>query len=238
MSNMAKRETADGINKAEPDVSHWLEAVRSIIDEHRWTRCETIRAIVEGRAPREAIKLWAMEYHHYSTIATANAFVMLANAPDRQTYAAWGCNMAGELGYLDEPEHLTLLAELPKELGATDEDIASYSPLPATLGAAFTASYYFRRSFEEGIAAGVASENMAVDAMEALYEGLKRHYKIDSRFFKVHIAAEQEHAEIGLALLAKHAGTTALRERMQRAIVNTCLTKRQMWTGCEVFFKQ
>jgi pyrroloquinoline quinone (PQQ) biosynthesis protein C len=234
---MVSRENATGAQKADPDVGDWLGDVRSVIDEHRWTRCETIRAIVEGRAPRAAIKTWAMEYHHYSTIATANAFVMLANAPDRQTYAAWGRNMAGELGYLDEPEHLTLLAELPKELGATDEDIASYAPLPATLGAAFTASYYFRRSFEEGIAAGVASENMAVDAMEALYEGLKRHYGIDSRFFRVHIAAEQEHAEIGLALLARHAGTPALRERMRRAIVNTCLTKRQMWIGCEAFFR-
>jgi len=234
---MSGRETAIGPDKADPYVSDWLGGVRAIIDEHRWTRCDTIRAIVEGRAPREAIKRWAMEYHHYSTIATANAFVMLANAPDRQTYAAWGRNMAGELGYLDQPEHLLLLAELPKELGATDEDMASYTPLPATLGAAFTASYYFRRSFEEGIAAGVASENMAVDAMEALYEGLKRHYGIDSRFFKVHIAAEQEHAETGLALLARHAGTAALRERMQRAIFNTCLTKRQMWASCEVFFK-
>lgn len=219
------------------NLDDWIADFRDRIAEHRWTSCEIIRAIAEGRAPREAIKRWAMEYHYYSTIATANAFVMLANAPDRQTYVAWGHNMAGELGYLNEPEHLTLLAELPKELGVDDEQMASYVPLPATLGAAFTASYYFRRSFEEGIAAGVASENMAVDAMEVLHEGLKRHYAIDSRFFKVHIAAEQEHAEIGLALLRKYAGTQALRERMGRAILNTCLTKRQMWVACEAFLK-
>ena len=176
-----------------------------------------------------------MEYYHYSTIATANAFILLANAPDRQTYSAWGRNMAGELGYLGEPEHLSLLAELPKQLGAGDEQLAALIPLPSTLGAAFTVSYYFRRSFEEGVAAGVASENMAVDAMEVLYNGLREHYKIESEFFKVHIAAEQEHAELGLKLLRKHAGTDALRERMQRAILNTCLTKRQMWIACDVF---
>jgi len=213
----------------------WLTEIRSIINENRWTTSEIIRAIAEGRAPREAIKRWSMEYHHYSTIATANAFLLLANAPDRQTYWAWGRNMAGELGYLGEPEHLTLLAELPKQLGADDEQITSIVPLPATLGAAFTVSYYFRRSFEEGLAAGVASENMAVEAMEVLYTGLRRHYGIESRFFKAHIAAEQEHAEIGLQLLGKHAGAAALRDRMGRAILNTCLTKRHMWSACEIF---
>jgi len=216
-------------------VKKWVEQVRGLIDENRWTRCEIIRSIIEGRAPREAIKRWAMEYRYYSSVATPNAFVMLANAPDRQTYAAWGRNMAGELGYLEEPEHLTLLAELPKQFGATEDEIASYEPLPTTIGAAFTVSYYFRRSFEEGIAAGVASENMAVDAMEVIYEGLKNHYGIDSQFFKVHIAAEQEHAEMGLAFLSKHAATDEIRERMRRAILNTCATKRQMWVGCETF---
>jgi pyrroloquinoline quinone (PQQ) biosynthesis protein C len=222
---------ADDVQSA----NEWIAEIRALINEHRWTRCEIIRAVAEGRASREAIKRWAMEYHHYSTIATSNAFILLANAPDRQTYSAWGRNMAGELGYLEEPEHLMLLAELPKELGATEEQMGSLTPLAATLGAAFTVSYYFRRSFEEGIAAGVASENMAVEAMEVLYNGLKRHYSIDSRFFKVHIAAEQEHAEIGLMLLSKHAGTAALRHRMARAIHNTCLTKRAMWVACEVF---
>ena len=220
---------------ANGDSDAWIGELRDLIAEHQWTRCEIIRAIAEGRASREAIKRWAMEYYHYSSIATPNAFVMLANAPDRQTYAAWGHNMAGELGYLEEPEHLVLLCELPSELGADNEQIASYVPLPATLGAAFTVSYYFRRSFEEGIAAGVASENMAVEAMEVIYEGLKRHYAIDSRFFKVHIVAEQEHAQMGLALLKKHAGTPALRQRMKHAILNTCLTKRQMWIACEAF---
>jgi pyrroloquinoline quinone (PQQ) biosynthesis protein C len=215
----------------------WIAEIRALINEHRWTRCEIIRSIAEGRASREAIKRWAMEYHHYSTIATSNAFILLANSPDRPTYFAWGRNMAGELGYLEEPEHLTLLAELPMELGATEEQIASLTPLAATLGAAFTVSYYFRRSFEEGIAAGVASENMAVDAMEVLYNGLRTHYAIDSRFFKVHIAAEQEHAEIGLMLLGKHAGTATLRQRMGRAILNTCLTKRAMWVACEAFLQ-
>lgn len=215
----------------------WILGVRSVINDHCWTQSEIIRAIAEGRAPREAIKRWAMEYHHYSTVATANAFVLLANAPDQQTYSAWGRNMAGELGYLDEPEHLALLAELPKQLGADDEEISALVPLPATLGAAFTVSYYFRRSFEEGIAAGVASENMAVDAMKVIYEGLKRHYGVESRFFKVHIAAEQEHAEMGLKLLVKHAGSQGLRERMGRAVLNTCLTKRNMWAACEVFLK-
>jgi len=235
MTSQPKPDATVTTSNVDQDVKDWIGKVRGLIDENRWTRCEIIRAIVEGRASRDAIKRWAMEYHYYSSIATPNAFVMLANAPDRQTYAAWGRNMAGELGYLDEPEHLTLLAELPKQFGATEEETVSYAPLPSTIGAAFTVSYYFRRSFEEGIAAGVASENMAVDAMEVIYEGLKNHYEIDSQFFKVHIAAEREHAEMGLAFLSKHALTDAIRERMQRAILNTCVTKRQMWVGCETF---
>src|ERR1044071_7456095 len=198
MTSQPIADAAATTSNIDQDVKDWIGKVRGLIDENRWTRCEIIRAIVEGRASRDAIKRWAMEYHYYSSIATPNAFVMLANAPDRQTYAAWGRNMAGELGYLDEPEHLTLLAELPKQFGATEDEIASYAPLPSTIGAAFTVSYYFRRSFEEGIAAGVASENMAVDAMEVIYEGLKHHYAIDSKFLKVHIAAEQEHADMGL----------------------------------------
>ena len=237
MTSKLKADHASSVADPTGGIDDWIADLRDLIADHRWTRCEIIRAIAEGSASREAIKRWAMEYHYYSSIATPNAFIMLANAPDRETYVAWGHNMAGELGYLDEPEHLTLLAELPKELGANDEQMTSYVPLPATLGAAFTVSYYFRRSFEEGIAAGVASENMAVDAMEVLYEGLKRHYEIDSRFFKVHIAAEQQHAEIGLALLRKHAGTPVLRERMGHAILNTCLTKREMWIACETFLK-
>jgi pyrroloquinoline quinone (PQQ) biosynthesis protein C len=230
-------ELSGGATDDEQTLSDWIAEARSIINDHRWTVSEIIRAIADGRASREAIKRWAMEYHHYSTIATANAFLLLANAPDRQTYSAWGRNMAGELGYLGEPEHLTLLAELPKQLGADDEQITSFVPLPGTLGAAFTVSYYFRRSFEEGLAAGVASENMAVDAIEVIYEGLKRHYGIESRFFKVHIAAEHEHAETGLQLLGRHAGTIALRKRMGSAILNTCLTKRHMWAACEAFLK-
>jgi pyrroloquinoline quinone (PQQ) biosynthesis protein C len=237
MTSQPKADVSVNTHGGDDAVKNWVEEVRGLIDENRWTRSEIIRAIVEGRASRDAIKRWAMEYRYYSSIATPNAFVMLANAPDRQTYAAWGRNMAGELGYLEEPEHLMLLAELPKQFGASEDEIAAYEPLATTIGAAFTVSYYFRRSFEEGIAAGVASENMAVDAMEAIYDGLKNNYGVDSQFFKVHIAAEQEHAEMGLAFLSKHAATDAIRERMQRAILNTCVTKRQMWVGCETFLK-
>jgi pyrroloquinoline quinone (PQQ) biosynthesis protein C len=233
---MVKQMSSPEIDRAKP-IDDFMAEIDSIIEANK-ARNDVYKAIQSGNASRDVVKRIALEFYWMGVWYTPEFGLLYSNAPDAyelqressQHYKHWWHNLADETGLAGDPDHVEMKVELCHLLGITDEEMTGYVPLPETIGSVFTALYFIRRGYEEGLAAfGYAGEKVAADSGYAvqLYEGLKQHYGVDARNFYVHAYAEEEHGALAESLMRQLAVTHSVQQRMRRAVLYTSTARAQ-----------
>ena len=204
-----------------------------------------LRDLVLGKLTAPQLVQWAKDFYYYvePAIPTIAAWLSMApTLPDREAYKLIARNLAGEMGYIKEAEHHDLYLQFCAGLDLTREDLLEHQPLASTIGAASTMGYYCRNSFEEGLGAfGLAVEMEVPDrpnGAQILYEGLRRHYRIDDHameFWAVHVQAEEEHGENAERALRLCAQTREQQARIRRAFRFSVVAHAGMSEGYDRF---
>jgi len=204
-----------------------------------------LRGLVMGKLDESQLERWAKDFYYYvePAIPTIAAWLSMApTLPDREAYKLIARNLAGEMGYIKEAEHHDLYLQFCAGLDITRDDLLEHTPLASTIGAASTMGYYCRNSFEEGLGAFGLAVEMEVpgrpNGAQIIYEGLKRHYRIDDHameFWAVHVQAEEEHGENAEQALALCGQTREQQARIRRAFRFSVLAHAAMSEGYDRF---
>lgn len=210
-------------------VDEFMADLEKLISETITERNEVWRAVADGRLSWEYLQRLAKEYYFLGRWYTAEFASLIANSPDpdavtmaeSEHFQHWIQNLADEVGYLGDPNHVDMKVQWARQLGVTDEELDEFVPLPETVGMVFTCMYYMRRSYEEGLAAfGWASERWAASTGYAkmMYEGMRDHYGIEVENFKIHAYAEEDHGDKADYLLRQVVTSAGAQRRVRRAI--------------------
>src|SRR2546425_2420632 len=139
---------------------------------------------LEGQLTPEQLRRWAKDMYHYIQPAIPALTAWLAHAPtiiERDTARLVASNLAGEMGFLREPDHRDLNLNFLAGLDFTDAEARDHLPLPSTIGAASAIGYFCRSSFEEGLGAFRPRVGLQVprrpDGAEGIVKALP-HYRI------------------------------------------------------------
>lgn len=224
---------------------------RELLDEciefkrARRPKARFMRELVLGKLEPRQIRAWATDFYFYVEPAIPSIAAWLSNAPtlpDRGAYQLVARNLAGEMGYIEEPEHHDLYLQFCAGLDISRDQLLAALPLASTVGAACTMGHYCRSSFIEGLGAfGLAVELEIPDAPPAariFYEALGRHYGIDEKaleFWRVHIEAEEEHGENAEKALALCVETVQQQALLRRAFRFSVLAHAGMTEGYDRF---
>ena len=185
--------------------------------------------IADGTLSEDLLKRLCKEYYFLGKWYSCEFGSLVANAPDvdamllgaSEHFQHWVQNLADEMGYAGDRNHVDMKVEWAHMLGITDEELNSYSAMPETIGSVFTSLYYMRRSYEEGLAAfGWAGERFAASTNYAkmMYEGMRDHYGIEVENFRVRAYAEEDHGRHADYLLRQVAGSAGQQRRIRRAV--------------------
>ena len=136
-----------------------------------------------------------------------------------------------ELGaFSNSKAHFELCADCARALGATEEELATAKPLPATHRLILFGEVQLRsRPWVVGFGTAMGFEYQSPLAFQRIADGLREHYGLDDdgvRFFDVHVTADEDHGSSIAVLLAQHATT----EELQRTVRDTA------WTCAECYF--
>jgi pyrroloquinoline quinone (PQQ) biosynthesis protein C len=193
------------------------------------TRNQVWERVADGTLSLEYLRRLCKEYYALGVWYTSEFGSLVANAPDADAvdlgasehFRHWIQNLADETGYAGDRNHVDMKVEWAHMLGITDDELASYTPMPETLGMVLASLYYMRRSYEEGLAAfGWAGERFAASTGYArmMYEGMRDHYGLDVENFKVHAYAEADHGDAADYLLRQVAVSALQQHRIRTAI--------------------
>jgi pyrroloquinoline quinone (PQQ) biosynthesis protein C len=217
----------DATREAAAPVEDYLREIEGLIAGGTPDRVRD--AVAGGRASRDVVRRVVLEHYCVAKWTTPEMAVLIANAPDvhRFTmdhsthYRHWARRFADETGYLAAPGRLTTAVEWARGLGASDEDIAGYAPLPQTIAFVCTVLFYVRRTYEEGVAAVLYTERGGVGRAsdDALRAGLAAHYGVAA---PAPGAGQGEPA--GPDLLRMLATTRTVQDRCRVAIRNVAST--------------
>ncbi|MDG2305545.1 MAG: iron-containing redox enzyme family protein [Candidatus Binatia bacterium] len=185
--------------------------------------------VADGTLSEDLLKRFCKEYYFLGKWYTSEFASLVASAPDvdaltlgsSEHFLHWSQNVADELGFAGDANHVDMKVEWARMLGISDDDLMNYRPMPETIGSVFTSLYYMRRSYEEGLAAfGWAGERFAASTNYAkmMYEGMREHYGLEVENFKVHAYAEEDHGRQADFLLRQVAITAGQQRRIRRAI--------------------
>jgi len=204
-----------------------------------------LRALVLGKLQRDQLETWAKDFYFYVEPAIPTIAAWLSHAPtlpDRDAYKLIARNLAGEMGYIHEAEHHDLYLQFCAGLGIDRDALLAYTPLASTIGAASTMGYYCRNSFEEGLGAFGLAVEMEIpgrpNGARVIHDGLQRHYGIDAHameFWRVHIAAEEEHGDNAEQALRLCGQTREQQARIRRAFRFSVLAHAAMPEGYDRF---
>ena len=200
-----------------------------------------IRKLIGGQCSRDELLRWMKEGYYYSEPAEPNIAAWLSHAPvvpDKRIYRAIARNLAGEMGYIHEPEHYALYVQMLEGLGISLAEVQAHVPLATTLGAAAAIGYFCRSSFEEGLGAFGLAVEMQVPGRpvgaEVIYAALRDHYALDERtleFYRVHVGAEDEHGDNAMQAVEWFASTYEQQVRVRRAFRWSVLAHTAMADG-------
>lgn len=211
-------------------------------------RAAFMQKLIAGRCRRDELLGWMKEGYYYSEPAEPNIAAWLSHAPvvpDKRIYRAIARNLAGEMGYIAEPEHYALYVQMLAGVGIALADVQAHTPLPSTLGAAAAIGYFCRSSFEEGLGAFGLAVEMQVPGRpvgaEVIYTALSKHYDLDAKtleFYAVHVEAEDEHGSNAMQAVECFASTYEQQVRVRRAFRWSVLAHTAMAEGYDQLLVQ
>ena len=203
-------------------------------------------AILAGTASQQAIQAFLKEKFFLHWRSEPEIAAMVALAKDRETVLALAKNFSREAGFYQTENHTELYIRFCEALGLTRAEMVEHTPLPETIGAFYTLSYFRRASLEEAIAAfSLASEGRKRAPQGESTGRLKqseafvRHYGLTERdveFWSIHEgAAEDEDIATGIGLVSRFVRTPEQQQRARHAFMMTTLTKQHMYEACDRF---
>jgi pyrroloquinoline quinone (PQQ) biosynthesis protein C len=197
-------------------------------------------AFMTGKLTAAQLRTWAMEMYHFVQPGIPALTAWLAHAPttvERDSARLIARNLAGELGFLDEPDHRDLYVQFLAGLDVSESDARAHLPLASTIGGASVLCAFCRSSFEEGLGSfGLGMEmqvpgrpNGAAMILKAL-----EHYDIPEQalqFYRIHVEAEEEHGGNAEQAVAPFIQTPAQQARVRHAFRWTVVALAGMQTG-------
>ena len=160
--------------------------------------------LARGELPRDLLVLWAKDMYHFVQGGIPALTAWLAHAPtavERESARLIARNLAGELGFLREPDHRDLYLQLLDGIGITEADAKAHLPLASTIGGATVLGAFCRSSFEEGLGSFGLGLEMQVpgrpNGAAVIYAGLQRAGVPEKalEFYHIHVEAEEEHGD-------------------------------------------
>jgi pyrroloquinoline-quinone synthase len=197
-----------------------------------------------GRLTRAQLRLWALDMYHYVQPAIPALTAWLAQAPtivERESARFIGKNLAGEMGFLREPDHRDLYLKLLAGLDIPETEARDHLPLASTIGAASVLGYFCRASFEEGLGAFGLGIELQVpgrpNGARIIVQALERYglSRDTMEFFTIHVEAEEEHGGNAEAALAPYVETRAQQALVRRAFRWTVRATAAMQTGFDAY---
>jgi pyrroloquinoline quinone (PQQ) biosynthesis protein C len=196
-----------------------------------------------GKLSRQRLECWAKDMYHFIQPGIPALTAWLADAPsvvERDSARLIARNLAGELGFLDEPDHRVLYLRFLAGLDVTEEQAKAHLPLASTIGGASVLGAFCRSSFEEGLGSfGLGLElqvpgrpNGAAMILRAL-----EHYDIPREaleFYRVHVEAEEEHGA-NAAAIAPFLRTPEQQALVRRAFQWTVIALAGMQLGFDAY---
>lgn len=223
----------------ERDVIPRDEFITRLVDireRHSVASTDFIQELVAGRAPRDAVARWAMEWHHL-TLRTAPPWVQ----------SPWGYrhesghllhsaleNCMGEIGYLAGPPHPHLARDLCYFFGLSDDEIEAYLPLPTTVWYIEYVYAHTRAVTDDHTRAAmnVAVEGDASKTAPMICDALRQHYGADDQalsYWIEHAYADAGHAAENANMVAELCRTRADQERVMERAERAIRTRRVVW---------
>ena len=210
-------------------VDEYMESLEALQAEVATAKNRVWPCVADGTLSEEFLKRLCKEYYFLGKWYTCEFGSIVSNAPDvdalelggSEHFLHWAQNLADEMGFAGDRNHVDMKVEWARALGISDEELVSYRPMAESVGSVFTTLYYMRRSYEEGLAAfGWAGERFAASTNYAkmMYEGMRDHYGLEVENFKVHAYAEEDHGRQADYLLRQVAGTAGQQRRIRHAI--------------------
>ena len=229
------RESEDAVQPTTAQgVDAYLRDLDALAAAHDRTAEDRVApAIGAGRASRDVVRRVLLEHYAVGKWITAELPLLVANAPDAYCftmehsthYRHWAQRFAGEAGYLRGPSPVQAAVGWCRQIGLTDDDIRTYTPLPETIAATCTLLFYMRRSYEEGLAVlGWAGDRVTARGRQArtMVGGLERHYGLTDD--GANHADDDDHGTHARELFRPVATTQAVQVRCREAIRNVLLT--------------
>jgi pyrroloquinoline quinone (PQQ) biosynthesis protein C len=180
-------------------------------------------AFLTGKLTRPQLERWAKEMYHFVQPGIPALTAWLAHAPttvERDSARLIARNLAGELGFLSEPDHRDLYVQMMAGLGITEPDARAHLPLASTIGGATVLGAFCRSSFEEGLGSFGLGLEMQVpgrpNGAAMILRALER-YDLPTaslEFYRIHVEAEEEHGDN-----AERAVAPFVQTREQQALV-------------------
>jgi pyrroloquinoline quinone (PQQ) biosynthesis protein C len=201
-------------------------------------------SLARGDLPRELLVLWAKDMYHFIQPGIPALTAWLSHAPtvvERDSARLVARNLAGELGFLREPDHRDLYLKLLEGIGVTEADAKAHLPLASTIGAASVLGAFCRSSFEEGLGSFGLGVELQVpgrpNGAAVIYQGLKRAGVSEDalEFYRIHVEAEEEHGDNAERALAPFVQTAQQQTLVRHAFRWTVIALSGMQRGFDAY---
>jgi pyrroloquinoline quinone (PQQ) biosynthesis protein C len=201
-------------------------------------------SLARGDLPRELLVLWAKDMYHFIQPGIPALTAWLSHAPtvvERDSARLVARNLAGELGFLREPDHRDLYLKLLEGIGVTEADAKAHLPLASTIGAASVLGAFCRSSFEEGLGSFGLGVELQVpgrpNGAAVIYQGLKRAGVSEDalEFYRIHVEAEEEHGDNAERALAPFVQTAQQQTLVRHAFRWTVIALTGMQRGFDAY---
>jgi pyrroloquinoline quinone (PQQ) biosynthesis protein C len=193
-----------------------------------------------GKLTRPQLERWAKEMYHFVQPGIPALTAWLAHAPttvERESAKLIARNLAGELGFLSEPDHRDLYVQFLGGLGISEADARAHLPLASTIGGATVLGAFCRSSFEEGLGSFGLGLEMQVpgrpNGAAMILKALER-YDLPEQaleFYRIHVEAEEEHGDNAERAVAPFVQTREQQALVRHAFRWTVIAIAGMQTG-------
>jgi pyrroloquinoline quinone (PQQ) biosynthesis protein C len=200
--------------------------------------------LMQGKLTRDQLVLWAKDMYHFVAAGIPALTAWLSHAPtviERESARLVARNLAGELGFIKEPDHRDLYLQFLDGLGVSEQAAKDHLPLASTIGGATVLGHFCRSSFAEGLGSfGLGLElqvpgrpNGAAVILDALAK-----YDVPSKaleFYRIHVEAEDEHGDNAERALAPFIQTREQQALVRHAFQWTVLATGGMQRGFDAY---
>jgi pyrroloquinoline quinone (PQQ) biosynthesis protein C len=201
-------------------------------------------ALMQGTLSPEQLRLWAKDMYHFVAAGIPALTAWLSHAPtviERESARLVARNLAGELGFVNEPDHRDLYVQFLEGIGLSEAEAKEHLPLPSTIGGATVLGHFCRSSFAEGLGSfGLGLElqvpgrpNGAAVILDAL--GRYDIPKPALEFYRIHVEAEDEHGDNAERALAPFIQTREQQALVRHAFQWTVLATSGMQRGFDAY---